>query len=312
MPLTAATFGDFTYVDNGTAITITDFDDEGNSSASIPSSINGKPVTTIGENAFYYSEIGSVTIPSTVTSINAGAFYGCEFLNRISLPPSITRIGDSAFSECESLTSLTIPSSVTDIGNGAFSNCKFLKSVTIESVALLDGTFIGCDYLKSVTFVQDAPAIMNSPFADTYPDLRIYYYDGKRGFTWPTWQGYPTSPIGAEITVQQPIGSFLLDNVSKKSFGSVKVKRSRTKIFTIKNIGTANLTGLSISKSGTGKTSFSVKSPSKNLLLPGASTSFTVTFKPTSKGARSAVINIKSNDTNESSFDIRLSGLGVK
>jgi hypothetical protein len=334
MPLTAATFGNFTYFDNGTTITITAFDDAGNSSALIPSSINGKPVTTIGENAFYYSEIRSVTIPSTVTSIDAGAFYGCEFLNRISLPTSVTSIGDSAFSwsglnsvtipssvtaigntafsYCENLNSLTIPSNVAKIGNSAFSDCWSLSSVTIASRALLDGTFIGCHDLKSVTFFGDAPSVMNSPFSDTDTEFRIYYYDGNKGFTWPTWQGYPTSPIGAEITVQQPTGSFLIDSASKKTFGSVAVKTSKTKKFTIKNIGTANLTGFSITKSGTGKKSFSVTRPAKNILSPGSSTSFNVTFKPTSKGVRSAVIHIKSNDMNESSFDISLRGLGVK
>ena len=378
-PVAAATFGDFTYVDNGTTITITDFDD--NSSAntiSIPASINGKPVTMIGQYAFDYCyEQVRATIPSSVISIGYGAFFACEireitipssvttiedyafsqsglktviipssvtsigvgvfsgtaiwdvtipssitsignyafsgcYLTGVAFPANLKSIGISAFSGCENLSVLTIPASVTSIGSSAFSDCRELRSVTIGSSAELDGTFIGCWDLKSATFLGDAPVIMNRPFDDTASDFKIYFYDGRTGFTWPTWQGYPTSPIGPEITIQQPTGSLLLDGAAKKSFGSVTVKKSRTKIFTIKNIGTENLTGFFISKDNTHAKDFIVTKPGKTTLYPGKSTTFEVTFKPSVKGTQNAAIHIKSNDANENPFDIKLTGLGVK
>lgn len=119
-----------------------------------------------------------------------------------------------------------------------------------------------------------------------------------------------TSP---EISVQQPIGSELTDAKTKKSFGTVKVgKKGPAKTFTIRNTGKANLTGLALATSGKHAKDFIVTKLSKTTLAPGASTTFKVTFKPTAKGTRKAVIQLKSNDANENPFDIPLTGAGAK
>ena len=103
-----------------------------------------------------------------------------------------------------------------------------------------------------------------------------------------------------------------MDGTAKKSFGTVKVGKAGTaKIFTIKNTGTANLTGLAITKDGKQKAEFIVGPLAKTSLAAGASASFKVTFKPTAKGTRSAAIHIKSNDANENPFDIKLTGAGA-
>jgi hypothetical protein len=115
-----------------------------------------------------------------------------------------------------------------------------------------------------------------------------------------------------EISVEQPIGSSLVDGSAKKSFGTATVNMSgSTKYFTIKNTGTANLLGLSIAKNGVNVADFIVTAPAKTWLAPGTSTTFKVTFKPTATETRYASIHIKSNDADENPFDIRLSGLGV-
>ena len=114
-----------------------------------------------------------------------------------------------------------------------------------------------------------------------------------------------------EIAVQQPAGTDLKDGVSSKSFGSVALESTVTKTFTIRNTGTANLTNLAVTKTGTHAKNFTVKPPLKSSLASGASTTFKVTFKPSAKGNRKAVIHIKSNDGNENPFDIALTGKGV-
>ncbi len=114
-----------------------------------------------------------------------------------------------------------------------------------------------------------------------------------------------------EIAVLQPAGTELKDGVSSKSFGSVVVKSTVTKTFTIKNAGTANLTDLAITKTGANAKNFTVTPPLKTTLAPGASTTFKVIFKPSAKGIRKAVIHIKSNDSNENPFDIALTGKGI-
>ncbi|NNM66424.1 MAG: leucine-rich repeat protein, partial [Spirochaetales bacterium] len=54
----------------------------------------------------------SFTIPSSVTSIGLGAFWGCSGLTSITIPSSVTSIGLGAFWGCSGLTSVAIPASV--------------------------------------------------------------------------------------------------------------------------------------------------------------------------------------------------------
>ena len=92
------------------------------------------------------------SIPNTVKTIGASAFYGCGGMNTISIPSSVTSIGELAFSGCKDLTVIEIPASVTSIGNSAFSNCSNLISMTLPSSinSMGSGIFENCSNLKSV------------------------------------------------------------------------------------------------------------------------------------------------------------------
>ena len=72
-------------------------------------------------------------IPSSVTSIDWGAFNGCSALTSINIPSSVNSIENYAFYGCRALTYINIPSSVTSIGEYAFHNCDALKVVLIQS-----------------------------------------------------------------------------------------------------------------------------------------------------------------------------------
>ena len=79
---------------------------------------------------------GSLTIPSTldgvkVTSIGNEAFRDCKGLEAVMFPPSITNIGVLAFYSCD-IKSVNIPASVTSIGTQAFSDNSELMSFSVE------------------------------------------------------------------------------------------------------------------------------------------------------------------------------------
>jgi hypothetical protein len=124
--------------------------------------------------------------------------------------------------------------------------------------------------------------------------------------------GTGIAPV-ARIAVEQPLRSGLIAGKSKRSFGTVKVGRAGVaKTFTIKNVGTANLTGIKVSGTGKHLRDFTIGKSGKRVLPPGASTTFKVVFKPKATGNRNATIRIQSNDKKKNPFDIKISGFGAK
>ena len=106
--------------------------------------------------------------------------------------------------------------------------------------------------------------------------------------------------------------SVINNGTSTVDFGSVSSGVAGTpQVFTITNNGTANLTGLSISRTGTNAGDFSNTQPLVTTLIPGASTTFTVTFKPTTAGNRAATISIASNDATDNPFTFAATGKGI-
>ena len=107
----------------------------------IPSSYNGKPVTTIvkygfannpDSSDFICRNLISITLPNTITTIDDYAFSDCSSLISINIPNGVTSIGSSAFSDCSSLMSISIPSSVTSIGEGTFHRCIDIKDIIVN------------------------------------------------------------------------------------------------------------------------------------------------------------------------------------
>ena len=148
-------------------VTITDCDTSLSGDIVLPSKIEGKPVTSIGNRAFEdCSSLTSVAIPNSVTSIGDVAFFGCSSLTSITIPNSVTSIGYSAFEDCSSLTSITIPDSVTSIGHSAFYKCSSLTGVTIPNSVTIIGSFAFwcCGSLTSITIPDSVTSIGDSAF----------------------------------------------------------------------------------------------------------------------------------------------------
>ena len=84
-------------------------------------------------------------------------------------------IEEMAFSDCTGLTSVTIGNGVTSIGNSTFDSCS----------SLINASFLG-----------NAPSMGWDVFYDTANGFTVYYFNGKTGFTSPTWLGYTAVNMG--------------------------------------------------------------------------------------------------------------------
>ena len=211
MPLAAFAETDGVFncaVENGKA-TITELVNKSYSGKlTIPSKIEGFPVTSIGFSAFSgCGGITSVTIPDGVESVGAVAFLGCTGLKSITVPGSVTSIGnnafygcggfktagpigggydyefgwtknipDSAFYGCTGLTSMIIPDSVTSIGNNAFYGCAALKSITMGKgvTSIGDGAFTNCIKLTKVNYRGNIEDWCRISFSD-YDSNPLFY-----------------------------------------------------------------------------------------------------------------------------------------
>ena len=128
----------------------------------IPDTVKG-----LGEDSFRGCSIETATLPAiacihirnkelktvVVTSgekIGDSAFTSCVRLKSITLPTSIKTIDRFALSECTDLESIEIPSSVTHIGEFAFERCASLKNVSVPSslTSIEDSIFSRCENLQ--------------------------------------------------------------------------------------------------------------------------------------------------------------------
>jgi len=197
---------------NGT-IMITEYTGPGGD-VTIPSTISGLPVTSIGMLVFEQcGGLISVTIPSgvaiglgafnwctglrwvtigtnvtilgSVSSIGSDAFADCTSLRSVRIGDSVADIGDEAFVSCTSLTGVAIGNSVTNIGESAFNYCTNLTSITIpRSVTSIgDAAFAYCYSLTSVYFQGNAPNLGGSDVFYGYNSTTVYYLPGTTGWT---------------------------------------------------------------------------------------------------------------------------------
>lgn len=128
-----------------------------------------KNYTVIGigyEAAKGNTTITSVSLPSTLTYINDGAFKGCTKLVSVNIPAGVKLYG-TTFYGCTSLKSVVIPYGVTyndNIFGGADFAQSGLESVTIDSEIVREGLFHSCYSLKNVTFGNHVKYIEASVF----------------------------------------------------------------------------------------------------------------------------------------------------
>ncbi|MDR0931278.1 MAG: leucine-rich repeat domain-containing protein [Clostridiales bacterium] len=164
------------------------------------------------------SNLNSVSVSSTATSIGDSAFHGCNNLDYVGFdsPSKINKIGGKAFANTL-LERFEMPSSVTEVGAGAFANCNYLYKVkwsknckTIPHNAFLNcrgltnfhvpegveyisnGAFEGCENLAFV-FLPDS-IISISPTAFP-PGIKIHTSSNIHWKDAVNWDGSPSKKL---------------------------------------------------------------------------------------------------------------------
>lgn len=164
----------------------------------VPDTIDGRKVTVLGNSTFQYctqaSDIESVTLPDSLTTIEKNAFYNCEKLKSVTIPPNVSSIGLAAFVEGLSESSLTeikvdpenpyfsekdgvvfskdgtklivfpsgrsgdyqIPDGTVSVGDYAFYYCVNVSSITVPGSvrSLGEGAFGNCSSLTKAVLKE--------------------------------------------------------------------------------------------------------------------------------------------------------------
>lgn len=157
--------GDYTYTldsGNATIIRCKNFTDE---EIVIPDTLDGYPVTAIGDFAFSAaSAVGSSFGNTTITYTYA--------YTKITLPEGVETIGRYAFAENKNLKEVVLPESVSNFNYCAFMNCKNLESVNIPDGIehLPDFLFSGCAKLKNLELPDSVKIICDNAVSITSAD----------------------------------------------------------------------------------------------------------------------------------------------
>lgn len=152
-------------------------------------SIFGAPIFA-EQNVYIPSSLKSVVITGG-KRIDSSAFYGCSNLTSIKIPKSVTSIGDLAFSDCSNLKTVMFEDGIQlrSIGNNAFYECRSLTSITIPRgvTSIGDKAFYGCSSLSRIFIPSSVTSVGRSAFKGC-TILYIYCEAATRPSGWDsTW-----------------------------------------------------------------------------------------------------------------------------
>lgn len=133
-----------------------------------------------------YAGCKNTIIPSGTSMISSSAFYGISDLTSITIPNTVTTIYEGAFGHT-GLTSITLPNSVREISAGAFRGCVDLVTVIMgNNVRWLErSAFEDCTSLDTV--------IINT-LTPPYCDDAVIYNPGQ-------WKAFDNNASGRLIKV---------------------------------------------------------------------------------------------------------------
>ena len=109
-------------------------------------------------------EVTNLVIPSGVTAISKGSFYGCKNITSARFPSSLKMIDDYAFYGCVNLMDFQLPNQLKNIGEGAFKSCSSLTKLDLPQSLLTIGeyAFSSCGNLSTIVAHWEEPITVNN------------------------------------------------------------------------------------------------------------------------------------------------------
>ena len=153
---------DFTYTADGDEVCITAYTGK-SEYVRVPAEIDGKPVTSMGDQAFYETAVRHVSLPASIRTMGRNTFGGCTRLVFTVLPESLEVLPAGTYESCFRLNDPSLNDGLKKIEANAFWGTNYLTELwlpdSLEEIE--DGAFVMCDYLGSV-YAGDSSAFFRN------------------------------------------------------------------------------------------------------------------------------------------------------
>ena len=176
-----------TYSVTTDGITITDCDTSISGDVVLPDTIDSLPVTVIGKQAFRScSKITSLTLPSSIKTIEMQAFSYCSALESVTLNEGLETLETYVFESSSKLASIHIPASLTEIPQRAFQDSSIKQFTVSADNANYATDNHGVLYSKDMTKLLQYPTA-NETSTYTIPEgvanILAYSFFGSKNLT---------------------------------------------------------------------------------------------------------------------------------
>jgi hypothetical protein len=137
---------------NHGVLVITEYHGSGGA-VSLPDTLAGLTVSSIGSQAFYGADITRLVIADSVTNMGNFAFANCTNLTGVVIGKGLATLGFGTFEGCVRLSSVSLNAGLPFVAEGMFQSCVSLSEVALPAsvTSIGDGAFCGCTNLVSVT-----------------------------------------------------------------------------------------------------------------------------------------------------------------
>lgn len=216
---------DFSYTldANGNA-TITAYNGT-ESNLTIPSTIDGHNVVTIGAHAFDESRnttngstIKNLVISEGIEIIELLAFAKCTNLETVKLPESLTFLDMQTFIQCSKLKSINIPSKIEKIGNSTFQETGLTEFDIPENVKSIDSRALGiCSNLEKVRVYSTDISYASGVFEYRSSNLVLYGYEGSTTQTYAQQNGIKFEKLSSGEQEETITNDFQLSSCSSSN-----------------------------------------------------------------------------------------------